>query len=265
MKYLNLGCGVRFHKDWINADMCPSDVSVMKCNFLNGIPFEDNFFDVVYHSHVLEHFPQKAANYFISECYRILKPGGVLRVVTPNLERITQEYLHNLQKAIDGSTEAEQDYDWILLELYDQTVREKTGGEMADYLRGEIKNFAYVSKRIGNPFINNSHTNSEDLKSKSNVQRRNRLKSIANRIKKKAVSLILGANDAKALEVGRFRASGEIHQWLYDRFSLPRLLKKNGFKKIAVVNAKESFIPDWEKFNLDNPEETASIFVEGIK
>jgi predicted SAM-dependent methyltransferase len=51
-KLLNLGCGKRFHKDWVNLDFVSNNPSVSAHNLLNGIPFENDAFDVVYHSHV---------------------------------------------------------------------------------------------------------------------------------------------------------------------------------------------------------------------
>jgi hypothetical protein len=72
------------------------------------------------------------------------------------------------------------------------------------------------------------------------------------------------------LEVGRFRNSGEIHYWLYDQFSLRRLLKKSGFSIVEIVKAAESRITDWKRYGLDADEKGEafkpdSIFVEAIK
>ncbi len=53
-----------------------------------GIPFPDRSFDVVYHSHVLEHLSKSEASKFLKECSRVLRPQGVLRVVVPDLEEI---------------------------------------------------------------------------------------------------------------------------------------------------------------------------------
>ncbi len=64
MKLLNLGCGDRYHPDWINVDLHSSNPKVL-ANYLKEIlPFEDDFFDVVYHSHVQEHLPDLCADVF---------------------------------------------------------------------------------------------------------------------------------------------------------------------------------------------------------
>ena len=51
-KMLNIGCGHRFHRDWVNIDVDPASPEVIKADIINGIPYPDNHFDVVYHSNV---------------------------------------------------------------------------------------------------------------------------------------------------------------------------------------------------------------------
>ena len=92
LPYLNLGCGSHFNQQWVNIDFSKTGEGVIAHNLLNGIPFDDNTFDVVYHSHVLEHFPQDKAIDFIRECYRVLKPGGIIRVAVHDLEQIIKNY-----------------------------------------------------------------------------------------------------------------------------------------------------------------------------
>jgi hypothetical protein len=84
-----------------------------------------------------------------------------------------------------------------------------------------------------------------------------------------AIRLLLGKEYA-TLQLGRFRKSGEIHQWMYDRYSLGVLLSKCGLEKIVQRNPRESYIPDWTKFNLDTEKDGTvyhpdSLFVEAIK
>jgi predicted SAM-dependent methyltransferase len=150
MNYLNLGCGTRFHTLWSNVDFISTSKGVIAHDLRKGIPFQDSYFDVVYHSHLLEHFPKKAALQFILECHRVLKPGGVIRVAVPDLERIASLYLQALEKASSGDEYWKHNYDWIMLEMYDQTVREYPGGEMGKYLEQEtISNKQFIIDRIG--------------------------------------------------------------------------------------------------------------------
>ncbi|MCS7029371.1 MAG: methyltransferase domain-containing protein [Bacteroidia bacterium] len=87
--------------------------------------------EVVYHSHVLEHFSKSDGKKFLQECYRVLKPNGIIRIDILDLERIVKEYLKNLELALQGNTQAQYKYEWIMLEMYDQAVRARSGGDMA--------------------------------------------------------------------------------------------------------------------------------------
>ena len=133
-EFLNLGCGSRFFNNWTNIDFVSNSPFVKKYNLLKGIPFKDDIFKVVYHSHVLEHFPKDMAIYFLSECFRVLKKNGILRIAVPDLEQICRLYIEQLNNVrSDPSSLNQSNYDWITLELYDQTVRNVSGGEMAKY------------------------------------------------------------------------------------------------------------------------------------
>ena len=55
----------------------------------------------------------------------------------------------------------------------------------------------------------------------------------------------------KYRKIGKFRLGGEIHYWMYDFYSLKKLLQEAGFKDIKKVSPSKSSIPDWNKFELD--------------
>lgn len=52
------------------------------------LPYADNVADFILAEHVLEHVTGPEALRFLDECQRILKPGGVLRVCCPVLNRL---------------------------------------------------------------------------------------------------------------------------------------------------------------------------------
>jgi predicted SAM-dependent methyltransferase len=274
MKYLNLGCGPKYVKstDWVNADMLPYGKDVIQCNFLNGIPFDSNKFELVYHSHVLEHFSKKDGENFIKECFRILNTGGVIRIAMPNLEEIAKQYLANIERAMNNETNAGNDYDWIMLELYDQTVRNKSGGLMLDYLtKATIDNEKYVYDRIGDDARKwRKSTNDEE-----NVMKIGTIGIFKKLIQKPSLifkgiklvylRIVLSKKGYQNYKIGKFRTGGEIHQWMYDRYSLTRLLQNIGFTDVTLRAATTSFIDEWESFKLDNPNERASIFIEAVK
>lgn len=276
MRYLNLGCGTRFHPDWINVDITPSSPDVISCDLKRGIPYSGSTFDVVYHSHLLEHLSKQEAPKFIKECYRVLKPHGIIRVVVPDLERIALNYLQALNMALKENKLWGHNYDWMMLELYDQAVREHSGGAMLDYLKQEpLPNEGFVLSRIG-------YEARQIIRAIKNANREESTRSVKSvkifqyfldqlRIsRKKIVERILGGDNYEAFRIGRFRQKGEIHQWMYDRFSLARLLKAAGFEQPAQRTAIESSIDNWVSFNLDTePDGTAykpdSLFMEAFK
>ena len=270
MKYLNLGCGAAFNEEWTNIDFVSTGKDVIAHNLLAGIPMPDNTFEVVYHSHVLEHFPKEKALYFIRECFRVLKPGGIIRIAIPDLEQIAIHYLKEMTLALNGNGESARNYDWMMLELYDQAVREKTGGEMLEYLSKEdLPNEQFIYKRIGNEGRGFRKMLLEQKRSDPKARK----VSLGKRIKRIFKSsfwkeALLGADKVK-LDIGRYRSEGEIHQWMYDRFSLRRLLQQAGFDHIQVKTAFESSIKDWERFQLDSENGEVRkpdfLFMEGIK
>jgi ubiquinone/menaquinone biosynthesis C-methylase UbiE len=113
---LNLGCGQTRPKDWVNTD-CSLNSLLQKLPILRFIltqvynktsykltnalymdlnkpwKFKSNTVDIVYASHVFEHLTLVAANLFITESYRVLKPGGVIRIVVPDLYKLSKEYI----------------------------------------------------------------------------------------------------------------------------------------------------------------------------
>ncbi len=279
--YLNLGCGHRFHPTWTNVDFISTGEGVMVVDLTRGVPFPDASFDVVYHSHLLEHFSKSEAEHFLRECYRLLRPNGILRVVVPDLEQIVKVYLTALEQAGSGSKEWAANYEWILLEMYDQAVRDYPGGEMAAYLsQDHIPNKEFILKRCGIEARNIINRASYHREQKHNLAKQKyHSKQLLGRIYRFVCSLrhcrelllkVLCGREYRMLQVGRFRQNGENHRWMYDRYSLSVLLSKCGLKSIKQQVATESYIPDWTGFNLDTePDGTIykpdSLYMEGVK
>lgn len=261
MKLINLGCGNNFHEDWINIDFVSNSKKVFTHNLLNGIPRKNNSTDVVYHSHVLEHFSRDEGYLFMKECYRVLKPNGIIRIAVPDLEAIVKEYLRHLEQATSGNTKSKLNYEWIVLEMFDQMVRNTSGGKMKEYLnQKELANEHYVYSRIGlegkkirYSFLNEKRhsTNKNDTKSNSIKKSLNKIKSRVVKFYKNKTVNNLSDFQTKALRIGQFRLGGEVHQWMYDRYSLTNLLDEVGFKKVRVCSAFESDIENWDSYQLD--------------
>jgi hypothetical protein len=277
VKYVNLGCGNRYHTAWINFDIVASGPEVIAHDLRHGIPLPSDTCDVVYHSHVLEHLRRAEALSFMSECCRVLKPGGVLRVAVPDLEQICRAYLEKLEAAVSRPEETCDDYDWMMLELYDQTVREKPGGEMRAFLaRSPLPSEPFVYGRIGEEaraIAAPAQQHSPAAKSGWARVRNSigyRFGALMDRFAKKTVRLTRGKQAEHALGIGLFRLAGEGHQWMYDRFSLARLMRDVGLQNPVRKSAAESQIANWCSFNLDTLSDGTvikpdSLFMEAIK
>lgn len=281
MKLLNLGCGNHFHKDWLNIDFISRSDFVTLHNLLKGIPLEDEFVNVVYHSHVLEHFSKRDGLIFMKECFRVLKPNGIIRIAVPDLETIAKEYIKYLERAAKGDINGKYNYEWIKLELLDQMVRNESGGAMKQYLfQPTLPNEKYIYERIGmegksirQVFLKNQKF---AIKNKKKSFTKNSLiKRLLYKINKYLSKAInsqkenLNEEQKKALCIGQFRLNGEIHQWMYDRYSLTELLKEVGFSEIIIRTAFESEIDNWAEYQLDvidgEVRKPDSLFIEAKK
>ena len=103
-------------------DQSASSEEVRFHDLRTPLPFPDNYADAIYCSHFLEHLDVKKADKFLSECLRCLKPGGVLRVVVPDFERMAKDYLKILGKIETGETRSIE-HTWMHLEIFDQFFR----------------------------------------------------------------------------------------------------------------------------------------------
>ena len=274
---VNLGCGARRVRSWVNIDMIATGDDVIAHDLSKGIPLPDKSAEIVYHSHVLEHIPRENAPAFIRECFRVLAPGGVLRVAVPDLERIVRTYIAKLEGAVRGDEAAAHDYDWIMLELLDQAVRNKPGGGMHSYLGApDLKNARFVVERIGEEGaamihgLQNPGTVNPAVVHSSSARWRNLPGRITNLARRIAARVFLGRKGSRIFAVGAMRVSGEVHQWMYDRYSLGRLLESAGFRDVVVQSAGSSKVPGWAELNLDTnasgePVKPDSLFVEAVR
>jgi ubiquinone/menaquinone biosynthesis C-methylase UbiE len=242
MKILNLGCGNKTSKnpefiniDWsiylkiknnpflkLTASIFLNEERLEKLKSLpknikihdlaNGIPFEDNTVDAVYHSHFLEHLERQAAKEFLMEIRRVLKPGGICRIVVPDFELNCKSYILHIADCESNQAEIDKQDDYIA-GIIEQSVRQEAHGTSRQKpLRRFIEN------------------------------------------------ILLG--DA--------RKRGEIHQWMYDRFSLKAMLLQLGYLEIHIKKYNESLIPNWNSYGLDldengNEYKPGSLYVEGVK
>lgn len=121
---INLGCGATPTEEWTNYDnsftvrlarapilcrilgtagvLSPQQIQfaatvrqhgIRYANVARRIPHDDHSVDVVYCSHMLEHLDRAEAELFLREVRRVLIPGGIVRLVVPDIRLLVTEYL----------------------------------------------------------------------------------------------------------------------------------------------------------------------------
>jgi SAM-dependent methyltransferase len=272
-RLLNFGCGTAFHPEWTNLDAAPVSPEIIAHDLRSGFPFAAETFDAVYGSHVLEHLEPEAGAQLLQECFRVLKPGGVVRIVVPDLETIARLYLQALEGALSGDADARMRYEWLMLELYDQATRGRSGGAMAAYLRRPPDERAarFVAGRIGAEASGAVAPGSARWPVPTRIARRARsaASSLGRMLASACARLFMGSEGSAALHEGIFRRSGELHRWMYDRFSLAQALRQAGFADARVRSADDSDIPGFARYGLEARDGTSrkpdSLYIEARK
>lgn len=170
MKILNLGCGHKIsnHPDVLNIDwsiylrMRKSKVlsalaplllsgerrerftrlpgNILSHNLAKGIPFPDASVDVVFHSNMMEHLDREVAVQFLGEVRRVLKPGGVHRIVVPDFEAACAAYVAHAALCDSEPAEAARHEDYVAAVLEQSVRREAAGTRAQPAVRRWIEN-----------------------------------------------------------------------------------------------------------------------------
>jgi len=91
LKLLNLGGGSNIIDGALTADLDPRADTYM--NLARRLPFADASIDLIFTEEFIEHISKADAAIMLRECYRVLKPGGALRIATPDLDWLSSGIL----------------------------------------------------------------------------------------------------------------------------------------------------------------------------
>jgi SAM-dependent methyltransferase len=240
---LNLACGSKSNYNWTNMDFSPIvslayhvtiarilrrigvlsearykkvlnvDPDIIGWDLRKGIPFRDELFDVVYNSHFLEHLDLEAVVPFLKDIHRVLKNGGIVRIVVPDLQVLVNRYVSSAKKLERGDVSALNEHQKTIHDLFDQMVRKESAGT-----------------NVQPAFV---------------------------RIIEKMVR-------------GGPGKIGELHRWMYDKYTLQALLEDVGFADVREHTYCSSGIDGWQQFNLDSNDDgdvykPNSVYIEGVK
>ena len=124
---VNLGCGSQVAPGWINVDYALG-ARLMKMPFVKAanrrlklfnqdwsrdiylhdltkpLPWPDSAVDVAYSSHTLEHLTKDDGRRLLTECHRVMRTGGIIRIVVPDLQYLVNDYMNGEVQAEDFIT-----------------------------------------------------------------------------------------------------------------------------------------------------------------
>src|SRR5262245_16207696 len=108
---INIGCGLSGISGWHNLDNSPTILlsrvpllrrllnlprwpdDVRRSDARRGLPYADGSVNCIYSSHTFEHFTYDVSLHVARECFRVLEPGGTIRIAVPDLELIVHDYM----------------------------------------------------------------------------------------------------------------------------------------------------------------------------
>jgi predicted SAM-dependent methyltransferase len=152
---LHLGCHIHVVPGWENIDKTPNvylsrlprfrralvsvgvlssghdtfimPPGVIRADVSKGLAYPDSSARYIYTSHMIEHMSRWQALGLIRECARVLTPGGILRVATPDLRKWVREY-------VEGDTSrAATPADSLMEKL--GTFRDESANPIGRYIR----------------------------------------------------------------------------------------------------------------------------------
>lgn len=88
----NWGCGPITPYGWVNSDIRAGAGVDVVGDIRQGLPVADDVFDYAVSIHALPEIPYHDLNQTLTELRRVLKPGGILRLGLPDLDKAIEAY-----------------------------------------------------------------------------------------------------------------------------------------------------------------------------
>jgi hypothetical protein len=240
--------------------------------------FADETFDAVYVNHVFEHLTPSQGERCARQIFNALKPGGIWRVSVPDLEALCQHYLETLVAADSHPTrENAVRYRWAVMSIFEQMVRNRSGGLMQDAIEQGDYDDAQLRDLFGDmlrPLVERRQSAGSRAAGAGHQPRQARqrrsvtFRTVLSRIYW-AARTILGKPQPYTDRLDP-RVTKEAVQWMYDRFSLRCLVERAGFEDVRQMDHVSSSIPGWPAYDFDRSNNGGypldpSVFIEGRK
>lgn len=102
---LHFGCGTNYINGWVNVDL-DAPLADIHHDLTCPLPYDDASVNFIFSEHFLEHITREEGLALLRECRRVLKPGGVFRVSTPDLRWLVAQY-------VSGKLDEWDDVGWV--------------------------------------------------------------------------------------------------------------------------------------------------------
>lgn len=249
-RFYNIGGGGNssFHSAWSTIDFTSEWYKGSKhdINFdlfsLKEFPIEEDSAEIVYSSHTIEHINDKAAQNMFNESFRILKPGGTIRITAPDVDLDYRAYRDNDRNYF---------YWKDSYSLPGEVIRAKLACPMNDLSIGEIF-LSHFAASVSPLYL----TRSNELISDEE------LKLIFSKMKYE--DALNYCTSKCPMEIQKSNSGNHINWWNEDKMF--RMLKEAGFKKIFHSGHGQSFLAPLRNLTyFDSTYYKVSVYVEAIK
>jgi predicted SAM-dependent methyltransferase len=139
---VNIGCGPSGREDWVNLDLFAAPHLTIRADCRQHFPLGDSSARGIHVEHYFEHLePMTERPRFLAECRRCLEPGGVLRIIVPDMAKYIDAYVSpgwGLLNAIGCGGEVPQECFGTKIEALNHVFvqdGEHYGGFDAEFLR----------------------------------------------------------------------------------------------------------------------------------
>ncbi len=177
VRKLQVGAGENFLQGWINSDIDPRSDNKIYLDATKSFPFEDSTFNYVFSEHMIEHITYQESLKMLSECYRILIPGGKIRIATPDLQFLFELYKSNkseLQKKYIKWSVKKSNTPYIMAFADTFVINRFFGGWEHKFIYDE-KALRYILVKIGFIGIKKYHLNESDDEQLRGLENENRM------------------------------------------------------------------------------------------
>ncbi|GHA85161.1 hypothetical protein GCM10009069_05350 [Algimonas arctica] len=252
-RFYNIGAGGFSHPHWTNVDHHSEwykyklkDNVAIDWDLLELKPLgvDDGIAEAVYTSHTVEHITDEAVKNMFSEAYRILKPGGFLRVTTPDIDLDYRAYIENdllYFYWFDNKRHSDPS-------LYPSARLNQPGKDMTSAQR-------FVFHLASSVSINHSDTNARTIDD-------GELKDIFNRMEYEAA--LDEVKGRASIDTQRKYPGNHINWWNENK--LRRMLAEAGFDTVYRSGYGQSHCPAMRNTRyFDNTHPPISIYMEARK